>query len=391
MNGGQSATAAGKTLQTSPTPVHPHRSRLCSRLACLGVLLCCLCGSIDATPADPVQSGARPLRVATGVLEPFVIKQDKRLTGFSIDLWDALARRLQLEYSWVEYPWASSDEQLRAVQSGEVDAAISKLVMTPEREAMVDFCHPYLDSGLKIMVRAQNDRPVLTAMLSLVSSNVWPFLAAAILIVFLLAQVFWLVERRSNPDSQKGYIRGVLEGLWGVYLLIATGENSDRNAPGVARRLMVALIWLIGVVLVAQFTATVTASLTLQQLRSSIEGPGDLPGKTIATVPASIAARYLQQRGLPYSEISSSEEGVAMLIDGRIQALVFDAPSLQYWAARRGQGALRVVGPIFGPEKYGIALAQKNPLRKRINEALLAMYADGEYEQIHNRWFSPGS
>ena len=51
---------------------------------------------------------------------------------------------------------------------------------------------------------------------------------------------FWLVERRSNPDSQKGYIRGVLEGLWGVYLLIATGENSDRNAPGVARRLMVA-------------------------------------------------------------------------------------------------------------------------------------------------------
>jgi len=277
------------------------------------------------------------------------------------------------------------------VQSGGVDVAISKLVMTPEREAMVDFCHPYLDSGLKIMVRVQNDRPVLTAMLSLVSSNVWPFLAAAILIVFLLAQVFWLVERRSNPDSQKGYIRGVLEGLWGVYLLIATGENSDRNAPGVARRLMVALIWLIGVVLVAQFTATVTASLTLQQLRSSIEGPGDLPGKTIATVPASIAARYLQQRGLPYSEISSSEEGIAMLIDGRIQALVFDAPSLQYWAARRGQGVLRVVGPIFGPEKYGIAIAQKNPLRKRINEALLAMYADGEYEQIHNRWFSPGS
>jgi ABC-type amino acid transport substrate-binding protein len=42
---------------------------------------------------------------------------------------------------------------------------------------------------------------------------------------------------------------------------------------------------------------------------------------------------------------------------------------------------------VFRPEKYGIVVALGSPLRKRINEALLAVYQDGTYEQIHDKWF----
>jgi ABC-type amino acid transport substrate-binding protein len=51
---------------------------------------------------------------------------------------------------------------------------------------------------------------------------------------------------------------------------------------------------------------------------------------------------------------------------------------------------LLVVGPLFRPEKYGIALPQGSPLRKPINEALLSMYADGTYERIYANWFLQG-
>ena len=51
---------------------------------------------------------------------------------------------------------------------------------------------------------------------------------------------------------------------------------------------------------------------------------------------------------------------------------------------------LQVVGPIFRPEKYGIAVSAGSPLRKQINEALLAMYANGSYEDIYRKWFSQG-
>jgi len=36
----------------------------------------------------------------------------------------------------------------------------------------------------------------------------------------------------------------------------------------------------------------------------------------------------------------------------------------------------------------GIAVASGSPLRKRINEALMSMYADGIDEEIHRKWFA---
>jgi polar amino acid transport system substrate-binding protein len=104
------------------------------------------------------------------------------------------------------------------------------------------------------------------------------------IIVVLLANVLWFVERRNNPHFQKGYLPGIIDGIWGVMLIIATGEHGDRDTPSLIKRLTVVFMWLFGVVLIAQFTATVTSSLTVQQMQSSIQGPGDLPGKTIATV-----------------------------------------------------------------------------------------------------------
>ena len=66
-----------------------------------------------------------------------------------------------------------------------------------------------------------------------------------------------------------------------------------------------------------------------------------------------------------------------MLVSGEAQAVVFDAPTLQYWAAREGNGQVQVVGPVFMPEKYAIAIGDGSALRKPINQALLQMIADG--------------
>ena len=324
--------------------------------------------------------------MATGPIAPFVLKQGDQWSGFSIDLWDALARQLNVDSSWSEF--RSSSEQLQAVQRGDADVAISAITMTPEREQVVDFSHPYFDSGLQIMVRAQDDNSLVTTIESILSPTILQFVGGVVLTMFVLANVLWLVERRRNLNFQKGYMRGILEGLWGVILIIATGEHGDRDTPSVVKRFTVAAMWLLGVVLVAQFTATVTSSLTVRQLRSSIQGPGDLPGKAIATVPSSIAADYLTQLGLPYEPVTSADEGYNMLVQGRVQAIVFDAPTRQYWAAKRGRGVLQVVGPVFRPEKYGIAVAEGSVLRKEIDEALLGLYQNGTYEEIYSKWFS---
>ena len=148
-------------------------------------------------------------------------------------------------------------------------------------------------------------------------------------------------------------------------------------------------MWLLGVVLIAQLTATVTSTQTVQRLQSSIRGPDDLPGKTIASVPGTVAGDYLTQCGLLFVGVNSGPGGIRILAEGEVQAVVFYAPTLQYWAAKQGNGVVRVVGPLFRQEKYAIAVAEGSALCKRINEALLQIYEDGTYEEIYARWFSP--
>src|ERR1700761_7973075 len=116
------------------------------------------------------------------------------------------------------------------------------------------------------------------------------------------------------------------------------------HAGSLWKRLLVPAMWLIGVILIAQLTATVTSSQTVARLQSNIRGPDDLPGKTIGTVPGTTAADYLARRGLASVDVNSAADGIRMLARGEVQAIVYDAPTLQYWAAKRGDGVLAVVG-----------------------------------------------
>ena len=352
----------------------------------VGFCLLVLATWIGAAPAFGQEATQhKTLRVAVKPIAPFVFKEGTEFTGFSIDLWHALAQRLKVDTRWVEV--RTVGEQLAAVQRGDVDVAIAAISITMEREKTIDFSQPYFDSGLQILVRANGSNRLLDAFASIPWSTLGALFGLAVLLMFVMANVLWLVERRTHKNFQKGYLKGVGEGLWGAALVIATGEHGDRDAPKVVKRLSVFLMWLLGVVLVAQLTATVTSSQTVERLNSNIRGPADLVGKNIASVRGTVAGDYLVEQGLPYVDVANTEEGLELVRQGNVQALVFDAPTLQYWA-KRSNGKLRVVGPIFAPEKYGIVVADGSPLRKRIDSALLEMVEDGRYREIYNKWFA---
>lgn len=372
------------------------RSKWLVALSCLAIAS----AEIGAVPmvseaAKPISNAestriaaGRPLRVAVAPIAPFVLPQTSPPAGFSIDLWNEVARRMHVEFAWTVL--STQADLLLAVQRGDADVAIAAITMTPEREKVIDFSLPYFDSGLQIMVRARNESAFLATFCSIPWLVIGQLLGVAVGLVFVLANAVWLIERKHDPNFQKPYVRAIGEGIWVTMLIIATGEHGERDKANVCKRMLVPAMWLIGVVLIAQLTATVTSSQTVARLQSSIQGPDDLPGKTIGTVPGTIAADYLTQRGLPFVNVNTAADGIRMLTQGDVQAIVYDAPTLQYWVAKRGNGALLVVGPIFRPEKYGIAVTEGSALRKAINGALLAMYEDGTYEQIYGKWFLPG-
>lgn len=148
---------------------------------------------------------------------------------------------------------------------------------------------------------------------------------------------------------------------------LTTGEYGDKAKPsGVFKRLMVIAWMVLSVIFVAQFTASITSDLTVQQLTQNISGLADLPGKSVAMVPGSTAADYLRRERIAFQEVERIEIAYGLLERGRIQTIVYDTPALAYYAVNQGRSKAQVVGPVFREEAYSIVLQSAVPCASRL-------------------------
>jgi polar amino acid transport system substrate-binding protein len=212
-------------------------------------------------------------------------------------------------------------------------------------------------------------------------------LFVGLIIMLLMAHIIWLVERKFHPDMPMEYLPGIWEAIWWSLGTIANADYTGTTTRVVWRRLL-AMFWIVlSIILIAQFTASVTSLLTVQQLQGTIKGVSDLPGKRIATVQNTTAARYLMDNSLPFVGVEKIADAYTLLDDNKVDAIVYDAPVVLYHALTAGKGKTLVVGRIFQQEAYGIALPTASPLREPINEALLAIQQDGTYDALYSKWF----
>ncbi|MBW3605619.1 MAG: transporter substrate-binding domain-containing protein [Actinobacteria bacterium] len=165
---------------------------------------------------------------------------------------------------------------------------------------------------------------------------------------------------------------------------VGYGDKSPHGSRGKGW----ALLWMIaGYFVFASFTASITSSLAMEQLRGAIQGPDDLNGHRVVTVAGTEAEDFLEQQGVGPVTVARIDDAYTALVEGDADAVAFDAPVLQFHAAHDGHGEVRVVGPVFDRVQYGIALPVDSPLRERINLALLDLVESGAYDRLHDRWF----
>jgi len=336
------------------------------------------------TPA-PLFSG-KTLRVGTRLIPPFVMQKDSwDLSGFSIDLWENLARELDLQSSFKVYP--NVKELLTAVEKKQVDVGIAAITINSERAQRVDFSYPIFSGGLQIMVRHPRlERGTWSFGRDLISSALPKLLAVVFLIITAMAHLVWLIERfHHDPIISNAYFPGIFQALWWT----ATGlvGQADTVPKGVPAKL-IALFWMFASVgLVTYFTAAFTTALTVQQLQGSIQGLADLPGHTVATTAGSTAAEFLQDRKIKVLERDNLDQVYAALMNRQADAVVFDSGVLAYHANHDGKNLVKLVGEVFKPEDYAIAVSPGNPLAKAIDVALLKLKEDGTYDLLYDKYF----
>jgi polar amino acid transport system substrate-binding protein len=326
----------------------------------------------------------KTLMVAIKPLTPFVMKTSSGFEGYSIDLWNAIASKngWKTQFKYLK----NVKEVLNAVASKQADVGIAGISITKEREKMVDFSLPMFNSGLQVLVPVRPTFNPMTAFRNFFSPQLG-FVALMILSSILIAgHVMWLVMRH-RPDYPKGYLKGVTEGIWWAAMSFPQNDLGEKNPRSVIGRLAGMFWMVISVVLLANFTASVTANLTVQQIQGGIRGINDLPGKRVLTVAGTTSEAYLTQNAVRFQTTPTIEQAISQLERGLADAVVYDAPVLQYQASHASNGGLTVVGDIFKPEYYGIAIPLGSPNRKAINETLTEMIGAGELTQIQQHWF----
>ena len=339
--------------------------------------------SADVTSRDNSGAPGSTIKVGIKPLDPFVICDGDRYRGFSIDLWNQIARRNSWQTSYV---WHDTlPPLLKDVQTSTVDVGIAGITITKDREQVLDFSYPMFSAGLEVMTTRRGSSANWTSELtSFVTAGVGRYLLALLVGLIIAGHLIWLATRR---HTQHGYLAGVGHG---IYKAAGLGLVGDYGVADPKRPLgrVAAMIWTIaGVSFVSLFTAALASQLTVQNIESKITGVQDLSGAKVATVTGSSAAGYLTTHAITFTGVPTINDAYRQLDSGAVDAIVFDAPVLQHHLKLTRSTNDTLVGGIFNREDYGIALPTGSPLRKKINETLLDITEDDTYDQLYSEYF----
>lgn len=345
-------------------------------------------------------SAAETLRVGVKPSEPWVMYDpalpvaERHPTGFSIELWQALAEKLGAQTEWVYFD--TTKELVDAAAAAKIDAGIAAITVTAQREQQVDFSNSMYELGLQIMVAPafQQSNPFLVMLGELGRLFSWQTLLAFIVLLFITANLRLWVDRHSTlpPSFPAGYVAGVREALWWGVTMLLTWETP--HSRGLAR--IIDLMWhLTGLILLSILTAVVTSALTAQAVNGAIRSEKDLPGKRVVAVATDAPRLWLEQNGITVTPVESIQEGMERVRQGKADALVHDGPRLKYLANQinqeAGQTVLAVVPASFNPQSYAIAFPDGSPLREQANRVLLQLRESQQgtpslHEELRAKW-----
>ncbi|WP_027482190.1 ABC transporter substrate-binding protein [Deinococcus pimensis] len=107
-------------------------------------------GAAHARTLDQIKKSGTVTIATEGAFKPFNYFEGKKLTGFEVELAEAIAKQMGLKVKWVTQPF---DSLLIGLSQNRYDFVIASHGITPEREKAVSFTSPHYCTGGLIVAR----------------------------------------------------------------------------------------------------------------------------------------------------------------------------------------------------------------------------------------------
>jgi len=285
------------------------------------------------------------LVVSTIERPPFVMIEDGEISWFSIELWEEVAKRWDIEYMF-EVETVFSD-MLDKVSAKESDLAVANISITSQREETMDFSQPTYDSWLHMLVK---DTWATWFLLNDILCW-WQCLSLVGCIIFLLLSLIIVRKRVTAPLLSRILHIAILSALFvSIFVLnmVYQQEKNKHNTIDIAAYLSTHSVW-------AAAWTTMSA--------------------------------FLDELGISYTSYEDFDDSLAALESGEVEVILWDAAISSYYVAHEWQGKVDIHWPLFAPDKLAIAFVEDSPYAEEIDILLLEIKEDGTYGQLLDKYF----
>ena len=108
-----------------------------------------------------------------------------------------------------------------------MDAAIANVSITAERERLMDFSQPIFDSGVQVMMRA-DDSAGLSMLKALFIRQIGLAVMAALVLLFGGGMLMWMFERHKQPYFDRKACDAAFPAFWWALNLVVNGGLEER-------------------------------------------------------------------------------------------------------------------------------------------------------------------
>jgi polar amino acid transport system substrate-binding protein len=332
-----------------------------------------------------------PSRVSVGVFEcpPFVMKMDNNsYSGISIELWEYIAKQMDLEYSIESF---TLKDMLESVKSGQIDIGASCTSITSNRERFLDFSHSFYETHLAIAIKEQGHLAILINLLT--NKIVLTFFLFFIVGAFIVGGIYYLLEGDSNSKifSMSSPAKRLTEIFILGLLFVTKGPFQYFHLKSLTARVLTVFMAIATTFIIAGITAFLASSFTLGMLRSDIQGPNDLYGKKVGVISGSTSSSFLKKQSVHRVTFKNKEDLLNALDNERVEAIVSDAAILKYMIKKGRENdrytKLSVLPYRFEEQNYGFALQDNSPYREQLNQVLLKIRKTDDWKYVLDKYF----
>lgn len=328
----------------------------------------------------------KELKVGYAGSAPFVIHNENE-EGIVFDIWKEIAFDLSLKYTTQEF--SSVDAGIKAVQNNEVDILLGPITINEDRASLISFSQPYFDTEMAIL--APVTEPTIWDRISPIFSST--FLIAVLgflLILTLVGFVFWLVEgRRFKEEYGEKIHQGIGSGVWLAIVTMTTVGYGDLAPKTTGGRVVMGSWMVISLILATSFIAGIATTLAQTAPQDkTITSLQQLENKRVA-VPdyKQILDKVRNVDGTPIA-VSSVTEGYQMLLDKKVDALIYDEIPLQYVFEKKRKDEFVLTKKKIEPQYYGFALPIGSKLKRKVDLQIIHLQQTNEIINIVKDWVS---